>query len=221
MAADEQVEALGGGERHLRHRVGDQLEADEEPAAADVADTFDIGEAFLDHRHQARPVGPHPLDQPITLDDALDGETGSTGERVSGERVPGLRTSDRGQHGRDLVVVQRRAERHIPAAESLGDGHHVRRDPVVFERPPGAAAPGAAHHLVGDQQHAVAVADLAHHAARSRGERVPRRPPRRRPVRTRSRRRSRRRGGRSRVRARRRTRWRRRRRPPLPAGGRG
>ena len=67
------------------------------------------------------------------------------------------------QHGRDLVVVERRAERHVPAAEALGDRHHVGHDAVVFERPPCATSPGAAHHLVGDHQNAMAVADLAHH----------------------------------------------------------
>ena len=163
MPANEQVESGGGRERRLRRRVGDELESNEESATADVTDLLDIGEAFLDRLHEPRTVGAHPLDEAVALDDALDGETGRAGERVAGERVSRLRAADRVEHGRDSVVIERRAERHVAAAEALRDRHHVGDDTVVLERSPCAAATGAAHHLVGDHQHAVAVAHVTNH----------------------------------------------------------
>jgi len=60
---------------------------------------------------------------------------------------------------RDLV--EHATQRQIPAGHAFGEGDEVRLDPPMAEREPspGAAEPG--DHLVGDQQHIVAIADLA------------------------------------------------------------
>ena len=83
-----------------------------------------------------------------------------------------LAVDGRGDARRD----ERRAQRNVAARQALGDAHDVGYDAVVFERAPGAAAPGAAHHFVGDQQHVVLAAHgldglcvargRGHHAAR-------------------------------------------------------
>src|SRR5208283_4346086 len=53
------------------------------------------------------------------------------------------------------------ADRLISAAETLGDGHQVGRDPFLRAGVKRSGAPHAAHDLVEDEQHAVAVADRA------------------------------------------------------------
>jgi hypothetical protein len=62
----------------------------------------------------------------------------------------------------DSAVVQRRAQRHVTPTKALGDGHDVGHHAVVLQGAPRAASAGTAHHLVGDHQHAMAVAHLAH-----------------------------------------------------------
>ena len=56
------------------------------------------------------------------------------------------------------------AEGHIASGKALRDGHDIRLDLVMRERPPGSAAAGTAHHFVGDQNHSVPIADVAHQA---------------------------------------------------------
>ncbi len=67
--------------------------------------------------------------------------------------------------GRDRVadpaVGQQAADRGIAAAQALGHGEDVGVDPVLGAGIHVAGAAHAAHDLVEDQQHAVAVADLA------------------------------------------------------------
>ena len=63
---------------------------------------------------------------------------------------------------RHLVIVDRRSQRKVSGGEALGDRHHIGLDAVFFQCPPGAGAARAAHDLVGDHDHPVLVADLAH-----------------------------------------------------------
>ena len=60
-----------------------------------------------------------------------------------------------------LLGEDRRAHRHVAARDRLGDRHHVRLHVEMLQREPLAGAPEARDHLIGDQQHLVAVADLA------------------------------------------------------------
>ena len=64
----------------------------------------------------------------------------------------------------DALGRQRRRQRHVAAGEALGEAEQVRRDALLLagEHRPGAAEAG--RDLVADQQHAVAVAELAHRA---------------------------------------------------------
>jgi hypothetical protein len=50
----------------------------------------------------------------------------------------------------------------VAAGEALAADHDVGDDAPVVHAEAAAGATEAAHHLVGDQKHAVAVADLAH-----------------------------------------------------------
>ena len=61
-----------------------------------------------------------------------------------------------------LSLHQHGADRHVAAAQALGDRHQVRADAVLLAGVQRAGAAHAAHHFVEDQQDAVAVADLAH-----------------------------------------------------------
>jgi hypothetical protein len=61
-----------------------------------------------------------------------------------------------------MALRQHRADRLVAAAQALGDGHQVGHHALLLAGVQGAGAAHAAHHLVQDQQHAVAVAHLAH-----------------------------------------------------------
>ncbi len=67
--------------------------------------------------------------------------------------------------GRDGLVdrcgAEHRADRLVSSAEALGDGDDVRRDAFLLAGEKRPRAPASAHHLVKDQQHAMAIADLA------------------------------------------------------------
>ena len=56
---------------------------------------------------------------------------------------------------------QGRGDRLQARPEALGDDDDIGGDALLLQREERARAPGAAHHLVGDQQHAVAVAYLS------------------------------------------------------------
>ena len=60
------------------------------------------------------------------------------------------------------VATDDRAERRVAAGEPLGTGDDVGEVVVAFAAEHRAEAPERADHLVGHEQHAVAVADLAH-----------------------------------------------------------
>ena len=62
----------------------------------------------------------------------------------------------------DVVAGDHRAERRVGGADALGGRDHVGLIAVAFAAEPVPEPAPRADHLVGDQQHAVAVADLAH-----------------------------------------------------------
>ena len=61
----------------------------------------------------------------------------------------------------DAILDQHGADRLITGTEPLRHAHDVGNDALVLEGEAGAAAAHAAHHLVEDEEHAVAVANLA------------------------------------------------------------
>ena len=62
----------------------------------------------------------------------------------------------------DVVTGDHCAERRVCRGDALGGGDHVGLVAVALGAEPVADAPPRADHLIGDQQHAVAVTDLAH-----------------------------------------------------------
>ena len=62
----------------------------------------------------------------------------------------------------DVVAGDHRAQRRVGRGDALGGRDDVRLVAVALAAEPVPEPPPRADHLVGDQQHAVAVADLAH-----------------------------------------------------------
>ena len=81
----------------------------------------------------------------------------------------GLAPVLRPMRGKDLLAAQRHRQRQLAAGYALGQAQDIRHDPgmVAGQKPPGAAPAG--HHLIGDQQHAVADADFRHFGQQGRG----------------------------------------------------
>ena len=92
--------------------------------------------------------------------------TSSAAAQATGMRLVGLAVQEAagavGQRPHDPVGDQDAADRLVAAAEALGDDLDVGGDAFLLPGVHGAGAAHAAHHLVQDQQRAVAVADLAH-----------------------------------------------------------
>jgi hypothetical protein len=60
----------------------------------------------------------------------------------------------------DPFVHQYAADRLVTAAKTFGDRHQIGNDVLLLDRVQRAGAAHAAHHLIDDQQDAVAVADV-------------------------------------------------------------
>ena len=117
--------------------------------------------------------GPQPGEQPDSLDRATAGQVlvADDLQVARGHRAPdGVGRVGVGVHPHPWVVVEGRrdgvadadaAERHVARRDGLGELHDVRLDAPVVEGEQGAGAAEPGDHLVGDQQHVVAVADLA------------------------------------------------------------
>ena len=93
---------------------------------------------------------------------AQHGQGGGAGDRVVHVGVAvGQRAGPGGHRVDHTLARQGAADRLIARAETLGDGDDVRRRVLRGDRKQGAGPAHAAHHLVGDEQHPVVVADLA------------------------------------------------------------
>src|SRR3954469_5902666 len=150
-------------ERRLALAILDELERPEEAAATDVADMGMAAEVLPQPAFQALAHRPYPREDPVVMQAPLHGE------RARARRgVPVIRGAvlEEAASRPDRLVYRGRdhrgADRLVARAETLGDqddvGHHAFR----LERPRRAAAAHAAHHLVQDEEDAVAIADLAH-----------------------------------------------------------
>lgn len=103
------------------------------------------------------------LDKLFPFNDALHRDASRAGGGVTGKGVACLRTAIGGpKHLSHLAAVDRRAERNVAPGQALGDWHDVRDHTIVFKGPERSAPSAAAHHLIGDQQDAVAVTNIAH-----------------------------------------------------------
>ena len=112
---------------------------------------------------QPRAHGADVVQQVVVADDALHLQRGGAGD---GMRLVGVAVHEAAGTGvqrlDDPAVDQDAADRLVAAAEALGDDLDVRRDAFLLPGVHRAGAAHAAHHLVQDQQRAVAVADLPH-----------------------------------------------------------
>ena len=132
-------------------------------AAPDVANGIHPAQGVGKPALQAGLVGGDPCQQVVAGDDLLHRDPGGAGGGVAGKGVAGAKGAvlvvNRLPHG---AGADRRPQRQIAPRQTLGHRHDVGRDPVACQRAPRTGAPGAAHHLVGDHQHAVTAANLAH-----------------------------------------------------------
>ena len=131
--------------------------------------------AFRQRRELLQQVGADirgVADKVLPLDDP-DGRE----RRRAGDRMPRVRVAVRDEaFGRRKVervgnagADRRGAQRHVAGCQALGKTQHVRPDPPAARAEQAAAAPETGDHLVGDQQHVVHVAHLAHERPVVRG----------------------------------------------------
>ena len=140
-----------------------QLDGLEQSAAAHVADVMVVAEALAQPSHQRLALRFHIGEQVVAPDDPLHGERSGAGQRMAQVGMPVLEEAGALFEGLEhLLAHENGPDRREAAAEPLGDGHQVGRDAFLLAGMQRARAAHAAHHLVQDQQDAVAVADLAH-----------------------------------------------------------
>ena len=156
------VARLFRGEGGFRVTIGDKLHTKEQAASADVADMRMRAKPVAQGGGDLAPLRLHPADQLVLKKRGHHRMRSGTGRRVSEIGVAMLKKPASRLDGTiDIAAAQHRADRLIPGAKPLGDGQdvgaHVIR--LAGKQMPGPAH--AAHHLVKDQQHAMAVADLA------------------------------------------------------------
>ena len=83
LGLDPRMQLAGRVEGRAAGPVGDQLQADEQAAAADIADVMMVAEALLQARAQYRALLAHVVQQPLALDGLLHGEGGGTGHGMA------------------------------------------------------------------------------------------------------------------------------------------
>src|SRR5215831_14913660 len=146
-----------------RRAVGHELDADQEAAAANIAHGVVARERRTQRALEFRARGAYPLEEPVPLDDGLHRDSRGARRGVSAEGVAGERPAVGGlEHRGDRARIDGGAEGHIAPREALRHRHDVGHHAILLERAPGSGPTRAAHHLIGDEQHAVAAADLAH-----------------------------------------------------------
>ena len=136
-----------------------------QPLAANVADE---GKAPCDRGESLLQVGALPgrvLDDLLALQHLHRRHARRAGQRVAGV---GIAVHDGGERVvamkrlLDLLAHSRGTKRDVGRVDALGEDHEVRLDAPGTGAEHGAGPAEAGDDLVGDQEHAVAVADLAH-----------------------------------------------------------
>ena len=159
---DPRVELELGIEGRLGGAVGDQLDGPQQAPAADVADMAVVGEAIDERALQRFAHLAHPGQQAVLADRALDGQRGGAGNRMAHIGMAVLEeTAALADGAVDLAADQQRADRLVAGPQTLGHGEQVGGHAFGLAGEQRAGAAHAAHHLIEDQQHAVAIADLA------------------------------------------------------------
>ncbi len=122
----------------------------------------EVGQTGLQVGADTRRIAHHVL----RLEHVERGQRGRRGHRMAavgvavGDRARAAAVGEKGVG--DLVAQRSRAERHVARRDALGQAPDVGLHAPQPGTEQGAAAAEAGHHLVGDEQHVVTVADLAH-----------------------------------------------------------
>ncbi len=150
------VEGLLGG------LVLDQLDPVEVAGPAHVTDDRQVQQLLQSCAERAL-VGLNVGVEAFTLEDVEVGQRSSRRHRVT---TPGVAVQERRrallERLEQPVVDHHRAHRGVPGGQALGERDDVRLDAVPVHREVVADAAHGADGLVGDEQHVVLVADLAH-----------------------------------------------------------
>ena len=160
--AAQEVLALLGGEASVGRGVRHHLERLEVAGAAHVADDREVAQR-LEPVAEAGFVGDDVVEHAFAVEHVEVGERDRAAHRMTTEReAVGERRLVLEERLGEEVAADHRAERRVPAGEALGAGDDVGEVVVALAAEHGAEATERADHLVGHEQHAVAVADLAH-----------------------------------------------------------
>ena len=156
------MEPEGRVERLLSRAVFDELERPEEAAATDVADEGAVSEPLHEAALEKVAHGDDVGQQVVTPDRVLHGERRRGRHRMAHIGVAVLEGARAvGEGLEDPLRQENHADRLVAAAETLGDRHQVGRDALLLAGVQRSRPPHAAHDLVQNEEHAVAVADRA------------------------------------------------------------
>ncbi|CAM2156543.1 hypothetical protein PT2222_30015 [Paraburkholderia tropica] len=159
LALDRRMQLERRIEARLRFTVLHQLDADEQPTAAHVADIRMLGVTLAQPRAQLLAAREHVVEQFFLSDHTLHFERRRTGRGMADIGVAVLEVTAAAHDGFiDARAHERRADRLIAGAQTLRDGQQIGRDAVLRAGVQPARAAHARHDLVEDQQHAVAIA---------------------------------------------------------------
>ena len=149
-------------ERLFRRSIADELDAKQESQSAHVADDLvplgQLAQPLLEIRSHSRGV----LDQPVVEDVAEHGAPMAHDIGLPDEVCPMTKEPLRERTSpTNSGLASTAPSGRIAAADSLGADDQIGNHTPVIEPPPLARASEPGHHLVGDEEDAVAVADLA------------------------------------------------------------
>ena len=125
--------------------------------------TIGMSRSAVEHRAELALLAQHVAADVLALEDVEVGHRDRRRDRVAGEgeAVGEHRVALHERLG-DAVGGDHRPHRHVGRGERLGHRDDVGLVAVALAAEPVAEPAPGADHLVGDQQHVVAVADLAH-----------------------------------------------------------
>ena len=139
-----------------------QLDAVEVAHAADVADERQVRAASSRAARNSSSLALHVAEDVVSLQEVEVGQRHRAAHRVAAEGdAVQERVARVEERLGDAVAHHHAAEGRVAGREALGHGDHVGLVADALDAEPGAQAAEGADHLVGHEQHAVAVADLA------------------------------------------------------------
>ena len=155
--------ALGPREGRRRGTVRHDLQADHQPASADLPHVRMLAEALPQERLEPLALHGGSCHEVLLAQDPEDLSRDGRPDRGVAEREA---VDEPAAHDRlvDRPAGRHEAERPVARRRALRGHQEVRAQPPVVAAEPSAGPPEAGHHLVGDEEHPVTVAptDLRH-----------------------------------------------------------